>query len=127
VIGVAKVRERLGSSRVSMKNDKNSHKNRGGGVVEDTWPEQQSSGHGCLSRRSCPSRHGVSFASSFSSVLDLPPSGRPSSWLVRWCPTFLAGIHIGLGSSCGKTPLPVVRRWVWSLSNFIQRKKGWRD
>ena len=39
MIGVAKVRERLGSSRVSMKNDKNSHKNRGeGGLVEGTWP-----------------------------------------------------------------------------------------
>lgn len=29
VVGVGKARERLGSSRVSMKKDKNSHKNRG--------------------------------------------------------------------------------------------------
>lgn len=56
---------------------------------------------------------GVSSVSSSSSVLDIPARGGPSSWLVRWCRSFLEGTQIGLGWSCGKTqmkPLLVVRR-----------------
>jgi hypothetical protein len=82
--------------------------------VEGTWPGQQSPGHGCPSRRSFyPSGYGISSDSSPSSALCLPVRGRPSSWSMGWCRTFLAGTQIGLGWSCGKMqakPLPVVRR-----------------
>lgn len=65
VVGVGKARERLGSNRVSIKNDKDIQENREGGLVEGTWSGQQSPGHGCPSRRSFyPSGCGVSYASS---------------------------------------------------------------
>jgi hypothetical protein len=47
------------------------------------------------------------------SLIYLPVRGRPSSWSVGLCWTFLAGIQIGIGWSYGKTqakPLPVVRK-----------------
>jgi hypothetical protein len=53
VVGVGKARERLGSSRVHMENDKNSQENREGELVKSKWPEQHSSGSGCPSRSSC--------------------------------------------------------------------------
>jgi hypothetical protein len=68
VVGVRKAQKSLGSSRVSMKNDKNSQENRGGGAG-GTWPGQQSSGHGCPSKRSCPSGCGVSSATFSSSSI----------------------------------------------------------
>ena len=53
VVSVGKARERLGSSRVHMENDKNSQENREGELVKSKWPEQHSSGSGCPSRSSC--------------------------------------------------------------------------
>ena len=121
VVGVGKARERLGSSRVSMKNDKNSQENRGGGAG-GTWPGQQSSGHGCPSRRSrCSSGLGVSSASFF--VLDLPVRGEV--FLVGGVVSDFSGrdsdrLRLVLWKDASKTP-PSCKEGVWSLPNSIQR------
>ena len=50
VVGVRKIRERLGSSRVSMKNDKTAMR-----IQESLWRAHglgEPPGHGCPSRRS---------------------------------------------------------------------------
>ena len=116
MIGIGKAKERLGSNRVSMKNDKNSQENRGEGVL---WRA-----HGLGSSHQVMDvlpdlviLLGVAFPlpppPPPSSAFDLPVRGGPSSWSVRWCQTFLAETQIGLGWSCGKTqakPLSVIRR-----------------
>lgn len=116
-VGVGKARERLGHSRVNMKNDRAKRIEEGRLWGHMAW--QQSPGHGCPSRRSCS--HGCGASSS--SVPDLPVRGEPSSWLGR------GGVRPGrnpdrlrlfLWETTSKT-LPSCKERVGSLPNSIQR------
>ena len=96
LVGVGKARKKLGSSRVSMKNEKNSQENKGKGAL---WRA-----HGLGNGHQVMDVLPGDLVVLRDVVFPLPPPllslicqrGRPSSWFVRWCWTFLAGIQIGL-------------------------------